>query len=424
MGLPRAAGSGSVCDVATETSRQYSLACTGKDVKGEKVMPHGNERVLKSGARYGYLTVIERIGRVGTRILYRFRCDCGSTFTDIKNEILRGNKSTCGRSCPYYRRDLRIDLSGEIVGDLEVLYIDNDSRNWVCECVCGRRVIKRSCHLLAYLRDPTRGCGRCGVDCVSGTRRDDLVGRIFGRLTVSHYSHTQRIDTGTIIYWTCRCDCGNMTTVRAGSLRDGRTRSCGCASIACIASNRALDLAAYLRTEFSDVRVEYVVDSSISPIDIFIGGDYGIPIDYDGNFWHRNTSDKDREKSAKLRSRYGCHIRVRERDLADIPGAVCLHCDESEDIRAVAARVCSEILGQGVDLNPISIEELEQHRDEQRRRFGQSHDPRRRYSDEQANEIRRLYRDSGYSMARLGDRYGCSAASIHRIVHRYGPYRD
>ena len=29
-------------------------------------------------------------------------------------------------------------------------------------------------------------------------------------------------------YWMCRCECGNLTEVRVGNIRTGRTKSCGC----------------------------------------------------------------------------------------------------------------------------------------------------------------------------------------------------
>lgn len=54
--------------------------------------------------------------------------------------------------------------------------------------------------------------------------REDLTGRIFGRLTV-----IERCDysmCGTI--WRCRCACGNEAEVKATRLRAGTTKSCGC----------------------------------------------------------------------------------------------------------------------------------------------------------------------------------------------------
>ena len=52
----------------------------------------------------------------------------------------------------------------------------------------------------------------------------DLTGQRFGRLTVLRYYKTERKK----VYWLCRCDCGNELAVYGGTLRNGRTKSCGC----------------------------------------------------------------------------------------------------------------------------------------------------------------------------------------------------
>lgn len=48
----------------------------------------------------------------------------------------------------------------------------------------------------------------------------DLTGQKFGRLTVVKYLGSS--------YWECRCDCGNVTKVFTGNLKQGTTKSCGC----------------------------------------------------------------------------------------------------------------------------------------------------------------------------------------------------
>lgn len=58
-----------------------------------------------------------------------------------------------------------------------------------------------------------------------GRNRHDLTGKKFGRLLVESYSHST--DSGKP-WWFCVCECGIRKTVRAGSLRCGFTKSCGC----------------------------------------------------------------------------------------------------------------------------------------------------------------------------------------------------
>jgi hypothetical protein len=58
-------------------------------------------------------------------------------------------------------------------------------------------------------------------------RAINLVGRVFGRLTVLvRAGSTDRAPPRPL--WRCRCACGEETVVLAESLRAGRTRSCGC----------------------------------------------------------------------------------------------------------------------------------------------------------------------------------------------------
>lgn len=52
----------------------------------------------------------------------------------------------------------------------------------------------------------------------------DLLGQVFGRLTVVHPSNPLNGRTA----WVCSCDCGNVLTVKTKYLRNGDTKSCGC----------------------------------------------------------------------------------------------------------------------------------------------------------------------------------------------------
>lgn len=51
----------------------------------------------------------------------------------------------------------------------------------------------------------------------------DLIGHIFGRLTVLELFHTKPVRT-----WKCQCSCGNIYIAGTSGLRQGATKSCGC----------------------------------------------------------------------------------------------------------------------------------------------------------------------------------------------------
>ncbi len=57
-----------------------------------------------------------------------------------------------------------------------------------------------------------------------GPRNPISSGARFGRLEVLGYERSD----GKNAWYRCRCDCGDVVSVRSGELRGGNTRSCGC----------------------------------------------------------------------------------------------------------------------------------------------------------------------------------------------------
>lgn len=60
-------------------------------------------------------------------------------------------------------------------------------------------------------------------------RRNDLTGCLFGRWAVIRQLPERAPDRQ--IVWLCRCDCGTEAPVKAGLLRSGHSKSCGCGPI-------------------------------------------------------------------------------------------------------------------------------------------------------------------------------------------------
>ena len=56
----------------------------------------------------------------------------------------------------------------------------------------------------------------------------DLVGQHFGMWEVLERGTTKKTNSGTVVYWKCRCDCGIEKEVRGADLRNGKSTTCGC----------------------------------------------------------------------------------------------------------------------------------------------------------------------------------------------------
>lgn len=53
----------------------------------------------------------------------------------------------------------------------------------------------------------------------------DMTGERYGRLTVLERDYSRPKGKA---YWYCKCDCGNITSVSRGNLKNGSVQSCGC----------------------------------------------------------------------------------------------------------------------------------------------------------------------------------------------------
>lgn len=118
------------------------------------------------------------------------------------------------------------DESGKVYGDLTVLYKDNTKKGgaayWICQCSCGNIISVRG----QALREGKTNCG-----CKRKPRVQDttsLIGKRFGKLTVLERDLSVPSGRGHDAKWICKCDCGNITSVRTTSLNNGHTISCGC----------------------------------------------------------------------------------------------------------------------------------------------------------------------------------------------------
>ena len=104
----------------------------------------------------------------------------------------------------------------------------NDGYLWECKCDCGNIVKVKKWN---FTSGNTKSCGCYKNEKIANVGRmrlDNLTGKEFGRLFVIKRSYTKQYNGGTIVYWACKCDCGNETTVKTSHLKDGKIRSCGC----------------------------------------------------------------------------------------------------------------------------------------------------------------------------------------------------
>ena len=114
----------------------------------------------------------------------------------------------------------------KLFGQLTVLSVVSHDKYghivFLCKCSCGNYV-----EVLKYNLDggKTTSCGCFRKASVSERTKKDLIGKIFGRLTViCEVGRSNRRE----ILWKCLCSCGTTHIVKSIYLINGDVTSCGC----------------------------------------------------------------------------------------------------------------------------------------------------------------------------------------------------
>lgn len=190
------------------------------------------KRIDLTGQRFGRLTVIRYDHTTENgNACWRCRCDCGNETIVRRQNLQSGLTQSCGclkkelmqekaRKAREARAEKkRPDLVGKVFGMLTVIS-PAKTASWLCRCECGKEVVYQTAELL---RGTRKSCG-CGP---KGSKRIDLDGKRFGKLVVLRRNENATMALNHPVF-DCRCDCGREITAYGHDLRKGRKTSCGC----------------------------------------------------------------------------------------------------------------------------------------------------------------------------------------------------
>lgn len=175
------------------------------------------------GKKFGFLTLISEdyIARKNGKH-YKCKCDCGNECYVRLSDLVSLHSKSCGK-CHLLRDSKSSHIIGQKFGKLTAIRpVGEDSHKravWLFKCDCGKDYIGP---LYNVKSGNTKSCG-CDKHKQSANALD-LVGQTFNRLTVVA---KDKIING-IVYWKCKCSCGNEVIRTTGALRSGGVQSCGC----------------------------------------------------------------------------------------------------------------------------------------------------------------------------------------------------
>lgn len=107
----------------------------------------------------------------------------------------------------------------------------------------------------------------------------DITGKTFGKWTVLY--KTNKRNSGGVVYWHCRCECGNEKDVLGTSLRSGRSLSCGLHSNISKGNVKIADILDQANINYeTQKKFSTCKDIKTLPFDFFVNDEY--LIEYDG----------------------------------------------------------------------------------------------------------------------------------------------
>ena len=153
------------------------------------------------------------------------KCQCGNETKVASYNLRNGHTKSCGclrHKSPVNKINMINKRFGRavVIKELERDVIGHDIK---CECLCdcGTTFITGGNSLRS---GKTQSCGCYNKERVSETHKINMIGKKFGKLLVIE----QAVSPNKRLYYRCKCDCGNLTTVVGEDLRSGHTQSCGC----------------------------------------------------------------------------------------------------------------------------------------------------------------------------------------------------
>lgn len=237
----------------------------------------GHRRDL-TGQTFGEWSVIGPAGNGK----WHCKCSCG-----VEKDILTG-KLTTGQTLSCGHNKLT-DMIGQHFGEWEVLSYHGNMM-WLCRCSCGvtREVLGRN------LRNGTStSCGHAG-----STKRIDLTGQIFGELEVIEYAgdkywwcrcscnkikriHGAKLRNGMIKSCGHTSGFKNISGNRYGKLLVGKYIGDG-------STGQEAEVCSYISSLNSDIQIECNKRGILSggmELDIYIPSKR-LAIEFNGNYWH------------------------------------------------------------------------------------------------------------------------------------------